>query len=105
MTDLSPLHRLAQPHPVRAPRGSQLHCANWLIEAAWRMIQNNLDPEVAENPDALVVYGASARRRATGTAMKPSSSRCESCGPMRRCWCRAASRWVCSAPTPTRRAC
>ena len=57
MTDLSPLHRLAQPHPVRAPRGSQLHCANWLIEAAWRMIQNNLDPEVAENPDALVVYG------------------------------------------------
>ena len=57
MTDLSPLHRLAQPHPVRAPRGSQLTCANWLIEAACRMIQNNLDPEVAENPDALVVYG------------------------------------------------
>ncbi|HSM22078.1 MAG TPA: urocanate hydratase [Rubrivivax sp.] len=57
MTDLSPLHRLAQPHPVRAPRGSQLSCANWLIEAAYRMIQNNLDPEVAENPDALVVYG------------------------------------------------
>jgi len=42
---------------VRAPRGSQLSCANWLIEAAYRMIQNNLDPEVAENPDALVVYG------------------------------------------------
>ena len=57
MTDLSPLHRLAQPHPVRAPRGSQITCRNWLIEAAWRMIQNNLDPEVAENPDALVVYG------------------------------------------------
>jgi urocanate hydratase len=57
MTDLSPLHRLAQPHPVRAPRGSQLSCRNWLIEAAYRMIQNNLDPEVAENPDALVVYG------------------------------------------------
>ena len=57
MTDLSPLHRLAQPRPVRAPRGSTLRCANWLIEAAYRMIQNNLDPEVAENPDALVVYG------------------------------------------------
>jgi urocanate hydratase len=42
---------------VRAPRGSELHCRNWLIEAAYRMIQNNLDPEVAENPDALVVYG------------------------------------------------
>jgi len=57
MTDLSPLHRLAQPRPVRSPRGTQLSCANWQIEAAFRMIQNNLDPEVAENPDALVVYG------------------------------------------------
>src|SRR4051794_39574374 len=43
--------------PVRAPRGPVLTCANWQIEAAYRMIQNNLDPEVAENPDALVVYG------------------------------------------------
>jgi urocanate hydratase len=57
MTDLSPMHRVAQPHPVRAPRGSQITCKNWLTEAAYRMIQNNLDPEVAENPDALVVYG------------------------------------------------
>ena len=57
MTDLSNLHALARPHPVRAPRGSALSCRNWLIEAAYRMIQNNLDPEVAENPDALVVYG------------------------------------------------
>jgi urocanate hydratase len=57
MTDLSVLHRVAQPRPVRAPRGSGLSCKNWLIEAAYRMIQNNLDPEVAENPDALVVYG------------------------------------------------
>jgi urocanate hydratase len=47
----------AQPRPIRAPRGTQLHCRNWQIEAAYRMIQNNLDPEVAENPDALVVYG------------------------------------------------
>jgi len=45
------------PRPVRAPHGPTLHCRNWLIEAAWRMLQNNLDPEVAENPDALVVYG------------------------------------------------
>ncbi len=42
---------------MRAPRGTTLHCRNWLIEAAYRMVQNNLDPEVAENPDALVVYG------------------------------------------------
>lgn len=57
MTDLSALHAVAQPRPVRAPRGTELSCANWLIEAAYRMVQNNLDPEVAENPDALVVYG------------------------------------------------
>ncbi|MEJ2511999.1 MAG: urocanate hydratase [Anaerolineales bacterium] len=45
------------PRPVRAPRGTTLHCKNWLIEAPYRMIQNNLDPEVAEIPDKLVVYG------------------------------------------------
>ncbi|MBW6466460.1 MAG: urocanate hydratase [Brevefilum sp.] len=48
---------MSQPRPVRAPRGSQLTCKSWLTEAAYRMIQNNLDPEVAERPDDLVVYG------------------------------------------------
>ena len=61
MTDLSAVQSVArvgaQPHPVRAPRGSTLSCKSWLTEAAYRMLQNNLDPEVAENPDALVVYG------------------------------------------------
>ena len=57
MSDLSPVHQLAKPLPVRSPRGTTLSCRNWLIEAAYRMVQNNLDPEVAENPDALVVYG------------------------------------------------
>ncbi|MGB3254144.1 urocanate hydratase [Buttiauxella gaviniae] len=42
---------------VRAPHGTTLHCENWLIEAAYRMIQNNLDPDVAERPEDLVVYG------------------------------------------------
>jgi len=42
---------------VRAPRGAQLTCKSWLTEAAYRMIQNNLDPEVAERPEDLVVYG------------------------------------------------
>ncbi len=55
MNDLST--PAAQARPVRAPRGTTISCANWLIEAAYRMLQNNLDPEVAENPDALVVYG------------------------------------------------
>jgi len=57
MPDLSTSPAIAGPRPVRAPRGAALSCRNWLIEAAYRMIQNNLDPEVAENPDALVVYG------------------------------------------------
>ncbi|TKI03395.1 urocanate hydratase [Martelella alba] len=43
--------------PVSAPRGTALTCKNWLIEAPYRMIQNNLDPDVAERPDDLVVYG------------------------------------------------
>ncbi len=50
-----PIHAL--PRAVRSPRGTELSCKNWLIEGAYRMLQNNLDPEVAENPDALVVYG------------------------------------------------
>src|SRR3954462_15667520 len=45
------------PRVVRAPGGSTLSCRSWLTEAAFRMIQNNLDPEVAENPAELVVYG------------------------------------------------
>ena len=57
MSDLSTPPATVGPRPVRAPRGTAISCRNWLIEAAYRMIQNNLDPEVAENPDALVVYG------------------------------------------------
>ena len=45
------------PRTIRAPRGTQLTCKNWLIEAAYRMLQNNLDPEVAFDPDHLIVYG------------------------------------------------
>jgi urocanate hydratase len=47
--------------PVRAPRGSQLSCKGWAQEAAMRMLMNNLDPEVAEHPDQLIVYGGSGR--------------------------------------------
>lgn len=58
MSDLShSSHLAAGPRTVHAPRGTQLSCANWQIEAAYRMIQNNLDPAVAENPGELVVYG------------------------------------------------
>jgi urocanate hydratase len=55
---LSPaLHRLG----IRAPRGNNLSCKNWLTEAAKRMLMNNLDPDVAENPAELVVYGGIGR--------------------------------------------
>ncbi len=47
--------------PVRAPRGSTISCKGWQQEAALRMLMNNLDPEVAERPDDLVVYGGTGR--------------------------------------------
>jgi len=47
--------------PVRAPRGTVLSCKGWQQEAALRMLMNNLDPEVAEDPDRLIVYGGTGR--------------------------------------------
>src|ERR1700710_2008079 len=49
------------PRPVRAPRGTELSALGWPQEAALRMLQNNLDPEVAEHPDKLVVYGGTGK--------------------------------------------
>jgi urocanate hydratase len=58
-TDDSPTS--SGPRPVRAPRGSEITCKGWQQEAALRMLMNNLDPEVAERPDDLVVYGGSGK--------------------------------------------
>jgi len=52
---------MSGPRPVKAPTGDKLTCANWQIEAPYRMLQNNLDPAVAERPDDLVVYGGTGR--------------------------------------------
>jgi urocanate hydratase len=52
---------IASHEPVRAPRGPQRTCKGWAQEAAMRMLMNNLDPEVAEHPDQLIVYGGSGR--------------------------------------------
>ena len=52
---------MSGPRPVRAPRGAELSCRGWQQEAALRMLMNNLDPEVAERPDDLVVYGGTGR--------------------------------------------
>ncbi|MCK8680724.1 urocanate hydratase [Streptomyces lichenis] len=52
---------MSGPRPVRAPRGTELTALGWQQEAALRMLQNNLDPEVAEHPDKLVVYGGTGK--------------------------------------------
>src|ERR687894_252443 len=56
MTDV-----LAEPRTVRAPRGTEISCKGWQQEAALRMLMNNLDPDVAERPEDLVVYGGTGR--------------------------------------------
>jgi urocanate hydratase len=48
-------------HKIKAPVGTQITCKGWIQEAAMRMLMNNLDPEVAENPDQLIVYGGSGK--------------------------------------------
>jgi urocanate hydratase len=53
--------RLDASRVIRAPRGSEISCKSWLTEAALRMLMNNLDPEVAEHPEELVVYGGIGR--------------------------------------------
>src|SRR3954469_18340011 len=61
----------AGPRVVRAPRGSALSCLGWEQEAALRMLLNNLDPEVAEDPDRLVVYGGSGKAARPWEAFDP----------------------------------
>ena len=60
----------AGPRPVTAARGSTLSCAGWPQEGALRMLQNNLDPEVAERPDDLVVYGGTGRAARSWSAFE-----------------------------------
>ncbi len=61
ISQLPDLLRTDPSRVIRAPRGSGKICKSWLTEAAYRMIQNNLDPEVAEDPQSLVVYGGIGR--------------------------------------------
>ena len=56
--------------PVKAPRGTEIKAANWLLEAPRRMVLNNLDPEVAEAPDQLVVYGGTGRAARSWDAVR-----------------------------------
>src|SRR3989440_7779787 len=59
---------MTQPRRVRAPRGATLNCKGWHQEAALRCLMNNLDPEVAERPDELVVYGGRGKAARTWAA-------------------------------------
>ena len=61
MTTENPGTAPSGPRPVRAPRGTALSTRGWQQEAVLRMLMNNLDPEVAEHPDSLVVYGGTGR--------------------------------------------
>ena len=54
-------NRLDEKRVIRAPRGTELTCKSWLTEEPYRMLHNNLDPEVAERPEELVVYGGIGR--------------------------------------------
>src|SRR5215469_10289079 len=58
----------SKPRLVRAPRGAKRTCKGWIQDAAMRMLMNNLDPEVAEDPDRLVVYGGSGKAARTWQA-------------------------------------
>ena len=99
-------HSSERPAPVHAPRGAELSCRGWPQEAAMRMLMNNLDPDVAERPDELVVYGGTGQggavvgglRRARAHAPHARRRR-DDARPVR------ASRWACSARTSGRRAC
>ncbi|MGE3527691.1 MAG: urocanate hydratase, partial [Gemmatimonadales bacterium] len=51
----------APAHTIRAPRGTALSCQGWHQEAALRMLMNNLDPEVAERPENLILYGGGGK--------------------------------------------
>lgn len=59
---------MSAPREIHSPRGNKLTCKDWLIEAAYRMIQNNLDPDVAEKPEELVVYGGRGQAARTWEA-------------------------------------
>ena len=93
------------PARIRAPRGTELNARSWSTEAPLRMLLNNLDPEVAERPEDLVVYGGPGKRRAILKRCGRSCARCSSSATTRRCSCKAASPWASSVRTRLRHAC
>ena len=92
--------------PIRAPRGSALSCKGWQQEAALRMLMNNLDPEVAEKPEDLIVYGGRGKAARNWNCYHAIVRvRCDRLKTTKHCSFNPANRSEFSAPTRTRRAC
>ena len=85
--------------PVRAPRGAERSCRGWAQEAALRMLMNNLDPEVAEDPDHLVVYGGTGKAARDWASFDAIVRELEHSATTRRCSSRAGSRSASSGRT------
>ncbi len=92
------------PRLVRAPRGTELSCRGWGQEAALRMLMNNLDPEVAERPDDLVVYGGTGRAARSWEAFDAIVRELRALADDETLLVPRASRSPSSAPTSGRRA-
>ncbi len=96
---------MSGPRPVRAPRGTALSCAGWPQEAALRMLMNNLDPDVAEHPDALVVYGGTGRAARSWDAFDAIVASLRTLEADETLLVQSGSRLACSARTNGPRAC
>ena len=89
--------RLDNQRVVRAPRGTSISAKSWLTEAPLRMLMNNLDPDVAEKPNELVVYGGIGRAARDWEGFDRIVAACGLWKPTKPCWCNPASRSACSA--------
>ena len=84
---------------IRAARGTQLTAKSWMTEAPLRMLMNNLDPQVAENPTELVVYGGIGRAARNWECYDKIVESLTNLNDEKPCWCNRASRSACSKPT------
>ena len=97
--------RLDNARTIRAPRGPKISARSWLTEAPLRMLMNNLDPEVAEKPQELVVYGGVGRAARDWESFdRIVRSFCVTSKLTRRFASNRENRWACFAPTRTHHA-
>ena len=95
--------RIDNSRVIRSPHGTELSAKSWLTEAPLRMLMNNLDPDVAEKPGELVVYGGIGRAAGLGRISTGSARRCARWRRTRRCWSSPANPSASSKPILTRR--